>query len=333
VRVAPEATTPIGLPIIPPMPTVAGPAPSQSLPTEALPRTPAMIATEAMKPPPAKAVKRRSRFRRLLRFAVIASFLTMFTRECVGLARADRLIDRIDTIEANQVAEIRSEYRRIAATGPLALGAGQVRARLRDRMVELADRAILEFRTDSPSVSEVEWKQARDSIAFAQDLSSRSAIAAKRAYIDAHLVRIAARDRAGFEAAVRGFRESAGLDTHAPDPYLGLARVYAYSLREVEPLIEAIKQAEQRGYQPGPKEQAQIGDAFRFRADRTRADAVRADGDARIRLLSQAAEDYGQCVAHFEGLNFFDSETNLRTCRRRLTAITEELQPPEDDES
>ena len=124
VRVAPERTTPIGLPIIPPIPTVAGPAPSQSLPTEALPRTQATIATEAMKPPPAKAVKRRSRFRTLLRFAVIFFFLSMFMRECVGLARADRLIDRIDAIEADQVPEIRSEYRRIAATGPLALGAG-----------------------------------------------------------------------------------------------------------------------------------------------------------------------------------------------------------------
>ena len=257
----------------------------------------------------------------------------MVMRECVGLARADRLRERIDAIEADQVQEIRSEYRRIAATGPLGLGAGQVRAPLRDRMVALADRAILEFRTDAPSVSEVEWEQARDCIAFAQDLSSRSAIAAKRAYIDAHLVRIAARDRAGFEAAVRVFRESARLDTQAPDPYLGLARIYAYSLREVEPLIDAIKEAEQRGYQPGPREQAQIGDAYRFRADRTRAAAAGLGGEERIEQLASAAEDYGQCIAHFEGLNFFDSENNLRTCRRRLAAIVEELHRPDADES
>jgi len=199
--------------------------------------------------------------------------------------------------------------------------------------VALADHAILEFRTESPSVSEVEWKQARDSIAFAQDLSSGSALAAKRAYIDAHLLRIAARDRAGFQEAVRGFRESARLDTRAPDPYLGLARIYAYSLREVEPLVDAIAQAEQRGYQPGPREQAQIGDAYRFRADRTRAAANGLGGDARIEQLANAAEDYGQCIAYFEGLNFFDSENNLKTCRRRLAAIVEELHRPDADES
>jgi hypothetical protein len=236
-------------------------------------------------------------------------------------------------IEAGQVPEIRSEYRRIASTGPLGLGAGQVRVPLRDRMVALADRAILEFRTGSSSVSEVEWTQARDYIAFAQELSSRSAIRAKRAYIDAHLARIAARDRAGFEEAVRGFRESARLDPQAPDPYLGLARTYAYSLREVEPLIDAIKEAEQRGYQPGPREQAQIGDAYRFRADRTRAAAASLGGDERAQQLASAASDYGQCIAHFDGLDFFDSENNLRTCRRRLAAIVEELNRPEADAS
>ena len=157
-------------------------------------------------------------------------------------------------------------------------------------------------------------------------------MAAKRAYIEAHLVRIAARDRAGFEEAVRGFRESARLDARSPDPYLGLARIYAYALREVEPLIEAIKEAEHRGYQPGPREQAQIGDAYRFRADRTQAAAASLDGEARLGGLANAAEDYGRCIEYFEGLDFFDSENNLRTCRRRLAAIVEELQPPELDE-
>jgi serine/threonine protein kinase len=312
---------------------VSGPAPSQSIPTEPLPRPQSTIATEAIAPPPARTVKKRSRFWTLVRYAGILVLLSMGMRECSGLARAERLRERIDAIEAGQIPEIRSEYRRIASTGPLGLGAGEVRAALRDRMVALADRAILEFRTESPSVSEVEWRQARDSIAFAQELSSRSALAAKRAYIDAHLARIAAKDRAGFEEAVRGFRESARLDSQAFDPYLGLARIYAYSLREVEPLIDAIEEAERRGYQRGPREQAQIADAYRFRADRTRAAAASLGGEARIERLASAAEDYGQCIAYFEGLNFFDSENNLRTCRRRLAAIVEELHRPDADES
>jgi hypothetical protein len=333
VRVGSDRTAAIPPPAIPPMPIVAGPAPSQSVPTEALPRTQPTITAGAVAPPQARTGKKRSRVRTLLRYAVIFVLVSMVMRECVGLARAGRLEERIGGIDAGQVQQIRSEYERISSTGPLGLGAGQVRAPLRDRMVALADRAILEFRSDAKVVSEVEWQRARDCIAFAQELSSRPAIAAKRAYIDAHLARITARDRTGIEAAVRGFRESARLDRQAPDPYLGLARVYAYSLREVEPLIDAIKEAEQRGYPPGPREQAQIGDAYRFRADRTRAAAASLGGEARIEQLASAAEDYGQCIAHFEGLVFFDSENNLRTCRRRLAAIVDELNRPEADES
>jgi hypothetical protein len=327
-RVAPERR-----PVIPPIPAAAGPAPSPSVPTAPLPRPQPVIATEAIAPPPARTVKKRSRFRTLVRYAVMFVLFSMVMRECAGLARADRLQDRIDAIEADQIQDVRTEYQLVASTGPLGLGAGQVRGPLRDRMVALADRAILEFRNATSTVSEVEWQRARDSIAFAQDLSSRSVIAAKRAYIDAHLVRIAARDRAGIEEAVRGFRESARLDPHAPDPYLGLARIYAYSLREVEPLIDAIWEAEQRGYQSGPREQAQIGDGFRFRADRTRAAAAGLSGDARTEQLVKAAEDYGQCIAYFEGLSFFDSENNLRTCRRRLAAIREQLHRPDAGES
>ena len=332
VRVATPGIPPIPIPVIPPIPTVAGPAPSQSVPTEALPRTPPTIATEAIAPPKAKTVKKRSRFRTLVRYAVMFFVLSLVMRECVGIGRVERLSERIDGIEADQVPQIRSEFRRISSA-PLGLGTGPLRVRLRDRMVALADRAILEFRTEAPSVSEVEWQQARDAIAFAQELSSRSALAAKRAYIDAHLARIAARDRAGFEEAVRGFRESGRLDPDAPDPYLGLARIYAYSLREPEPLIEAIEEAERRGYQRGAREQAQLGDAHRFRADRTLAAAARLDGDARIEQLAKAAEDYGQCIAHMEGLNFFDSENNVRTCRRRLAAIVEELHRPDAEQS
>ena len=70
-----------------------------------------------------------------------------------------------------------------------------------------------------------------------------------------------------------------------------------------------------------------------MRADRSRAPAASLNGDERIEQLASAVEDYGQCIAYFEGLNFFDSETNLRTCRRRMTAIVEELHRPDADES
>ena len=323
----------VAIPPLQAIPPIAGPAPSQSIPTEALPRTHTTAETEPIHPAKSKAVKKRSRFRRLIRYAVIFIVLMTVMRECAGLARAGRLRERIDTIEAGDVSKIRAEYLRLESTGPFGLGAGEVRAALRDRMVALADRVIAEYRTPMPNISQVEWEQARDSLAFAQELSSRPEIAAKRAYIDAHLIRIAARDRTGFEEAVRAFRESARLDARSPDPYLGLARIYSYSLRDVDPLIEAIEEAERRGYTSGPREQAQRGDAYRFRAERSRLAAASLEGQERIDQLSSAAADYGRCIEYFEGLDFFDAENNLRSCHRRLSSVVDELNRLDSNES
>ena len=217
--------------------------------------------------------------------------------------------------------------------GPFGLGGSQLAAPLRDRMVALADRVILEFRKEAPTISEVQWAQARDSLAFAQELAPRRAsITAKRAYVDGHLARIGAgTDRARLETAIDAFREAARLDPQSPDPYLGLARIYAYSLWDVDALIEAIAEAEERGYTRGRRERAQLGDAYRLRAERARAAAARLSGEERIELLHRAVEDYGQCIAHFDGLHFFDSEDNLRTCRRRLVAVGGELRQPDSD--
>lgn len=327
---APAATPPL---VIPPIPVSPGPAPSPSIPTEALPRhAQQTVATEAIAKPTGKPRKKKRSFVfRVARFIVIFALISAMARQCGGDDPADNLREQVESLEPGQVSAMRSEYERLASTGSRRFGDGELRSRLRDRLVILAERVIVEFRTEAPTIAQVEWEQARESLVFAEELSSRSSITARRVYVDAQLRRLAARDRAGFEAAIREFQESARLDERSPDPYLGLARIYAYSLREVEPLLEAINDAEERGYTRGRREQAQIGDAYRFRADRARAAAAQLNDDARRERLHDAVADYGQCITHFEGLDFFDSETNLRTCRRRLTEVGDALREPDAD--
>jgi serine/threonine protein kinase len=323
------------IPVIPPLP---GPAPSVSIPTEPLPRGAKATATAAaavMPPPKTKAPKKRSFFGKFVRFAMFMTLLSMTASECAGFGRAERMRDQIGSLELSDVSAARSQYRRIADMGPFGMGASQLEQPLRDRMIELADRVIHEFRTESPAITEEEWQQARASLAFAQELGPRrSSIAARRMYVDGQLTRIAAGDdRTQLDKAIGEFRESARLDSRSPDPYLGLARIYAYSFNDVDALEGAIEEAEQRGYTRGRRERAQLGDAYRMRADRERAAAARLSGDERTEMLRQAAEDYGHCIANFEGLNFFDSDDNLRRCRRRLVAVGEELRGPEQEES
>jgi hypothetical protein len=267
----------------------------------------------------------------VVRFAVFIALFSMTVSECNGLGRADRMRGQIGGLELADVSTARAQYRRIADMGPFGMGASQLEDPLRERMIELADRVIHEFRNEAPAITELQWQQARDSLAFAQELGSRrSAIAARRAYVDGHLARIAAgTDRVGLDKAISEFREAARLDSISPDPYLGLARIYAYSLVDVDALIAAIEEAEKRGYTRGRREKAQLGDAYRMRAERSRFAAARLTGEERLEELHRAAADYGQCIAHFEGLNFFDSEDNLRSCRRRLVAVGGELRSPD----
>ena len=92
------------------------------------------------------------------------------------------------------------------------------------------------------------------------------------------------------------FIESARLDTSAPDPYLGQARINAYELHDFDALAANLTEAEKRGYVPGRRERTQQGDTLRYRADRAIEQAVRAPLEDRRRLLGQASGDYQACA-------------------------------------
>jgi tetratricopeptide (TPR) repeat protein len=64
------------------------------------------------------------------------------------------------------------------------------------------------------------------------------------------------------------FDQAASLLPNAPDPYLGLARLYVYSFRDLDKAIEEWDKAEQRHYKLGPREIEQEADGFRLRAQK-----------------------------------------------------------------
>jgi hypothetical protein len=104
--------------------------------------------------------------------------------------------------------------------------------------------------------------------------------------------------------------------------------VHAGTTRDIDALSDALQDAEERGYKLGRRERAQLGDVYKFRGDRARANAAKLSGAERDDQLDIAAEAYKKCVEQFDGLNFFNSDVNLRQCRRRLDAVMEELFPP-----
>ena len=183
-------------------------------------------------------------------------------------------------------------------------------------------------------VTEVQWQQARTCLALATEIAPNDRrVAAKARYVDGQLARIAAQGQAlavklaRLNEAKSRFIESARLDTSSPDPYLGQARINAYETRDFEALLVNIADAEQRGYKSGRREHAQVGDGFKFKADRALMQSRSASGEGRRRFLEQAASDYESCMSRFGGLaNYFGSERNLAYCLRQLGRVKAELE-------
>ena len=89
-----------------------------------------------------------------------------------------------------------------------------------------------------------------------------------------------------------------------------------------------MTEAERRGYKQGRRERAQFGDLHKTLGDDQRTEAARLNGQAKIEQLERAATDYTKCIEYFDGLRLFNSEANLRTCRKRLAEVQAQLPPP-----
>jgi serine/threonine-protein kinase len=344
---APPATTPVAptTPIaaaaavvnaaaqMPPRP-LGEPVPTEPLPppvaaTEAVPGGRPGFGPPGVVPLPPRVSARRIGFGRVAKFAAACVLVAMVAAEGVALTRAERVRAQVAELEIADIPAAREDYERITEWSPLSIAKARVRGALVDRLVELADRTILEYRTERPAVAEVQWEQARQALDLAAEIARGSArVRSKLLYTTGHLKRITGRSVDDFEAAVADFEQSARLDPRSPDPYLGLARVYSLPLLDVKALEHAIREAEARGYKSGRRERAQLGDAYRTRGERARVAAARSSGEARTEQLAMARESYAKCVEYFDGLRFYSSDDNLRLCRRRLTQIEAALAVP-----
>jgi hypothetical protein len=205
---------------------------------------------------------------RVARVVTVFVIIGFFASEGAVWIRAEGLARRIPTMESADVAGARSQYGNIRKWAVLGLGLERrVNGPLRDRMLALAGQPVADYRSDSQLVREGRWRQAAVCIALANDLSPGNArVDSIRKVIEGHLQRIRATTPADFQAALRTFQTAADLDPASVDPYLGLARIHAYNLRDVDALTADIKNAEARGYQSGKRERGQLDEAIRMRA-------------------------------------------------------------------
>jgi serine/threonine-protein kinase len=156
---------------------------------------------------------------------------------------------------------------------------------LRAEYLRTANAVIDGYRTSrNPEFRDFEWQMAATALGRLVELGMGDReVAGKRALAQGYawLAQLAGRPHPEADAvrlrrlARESFTAAAEQAPSAPDPHLGLARVYAYSLIEPEQAAAALDRAARLGYPLGPRETLQYGDAYRLRAERRWAAARR----------------------------------------------------------
>jgi hypothetical protein len=311
-------------------PTAPVRAVTQTVPTEPLSERTQTTTGPPAEPPAPGSIRSAAAWRppllvRFARAAIIALVISLLAGEGVSLIRGQRLRGEIQAIDVADLGRVHEQYARLGTWTVVGLGRWRVSAPLVTQMLRLADRTILEYRNESPAVAEAQWGQAQLALDFASSIAPNDLrVVSRRTYVRGQQARIdeqLARTHDGYRRAIRLFREAARLDQRSFDPYLGLASVYAYGTHDLDGLTRAIDEAERRGYKQGRRERAQFGDLHKTLADDQRSAAARLSGPAKLEQLERAVTDYSKCIEYFDGLRLFNSEVNLRTCRKRLAEV------------
>ena len=330
---------PTAVPATDPLPTVAalaaGPGeptlPFQVPPLPTLPTLPAPISAESSMRP--RAV--RSRRGRLARVMALLFAVYVGMSEMAGCAAAERFRHSIDGIDGPGLDTAESSYRRLASTGVLHLGLHmRVHQPLHAHLRALGTRVLEDYRQDQPSLSLADWKHAQHALRWAQRIDPSDETRATLQTTEAHILRITTRPgrsettQAAYRRAIDRFREAARLDPDSFDPYLGISRIAVYGLApaDVDLASEAITAAQKRGYTPGRRERAQLGDGYMRRGDLLRREARTLSGEERTRALEKARADFQGCIDTFEPIVGFGlAARNIETCKVQIVRVDEDL--------
>ena len=207
--------------------------------------------------------------------------------------------------------------RRNAFLGSLS-PAGRLSRDMRAKLIQTADEIIDRYRNSSdPSLADFDWAKAADCLEHAASLNQtdpavRAKLALAKGYVG--LVRAAGQPQATRAASIdearRGFESSANALPRWPDPHLGLARIYVYSLGNIGKAVAELHEAQRLGFDPGPREMEQQADGYRLRASAELNAARRYRGTAKTseeHYLQLAQRDFDRARQLYEPIEGFSN--------------------------
>jgi len=202
---------------------------------------------------------------------------------------------------------------------------------LRSEYLLNANRVIDSYRTSSdPSLRNFDWRLAEFSLTRLVELGARdSEVLGKLALCKGYGLllplmgtRVSDRDALRVRlASLDQFIQASVRLPQAPDPHLALARIYVYSLPDLEKGLAEFRTAEALGYRLQPREIEQQADAFRRRAERESAAGSRQEArvDAgRARGLYAQIRGYDLADQHLISLGRLMAAAPPRHRRRGL---------------
>jgi eukaryotic-like serine/threonine-protein kinase len=189
---------------------------------------------------------------------------------------------------------------------------------LRSALLQAADEVIERYRSSSdPAIRDFDWPKAAVCLDHAlemdrDDRAAQGKLALAKGYIN--LIRADAESAdaraASTQAAQHNFQEAVLLTPRSPDPHLGLARIYVYTLKNIGKAAAELHEAAELGFQPGPRELEEEADGYRFRAGAELAEARRAHGTSRSteeRYLRLAQRDFERARQIYEPILGFSN--------------------------
>ena len=241
----------------------------------------------------------------LLIFVVAASFVVS---QYMVWRDAQKLAHDLDSEKQQNFDAAWQQYSKLASKSHVWFILWPAESSLRNALMNNADRTIAKYdEPGGPPVMETEWLHAHDEVAHALELSPKDkTIHGKLRLIDGHLARIrgtARHDSSLIEQGRADFQDAANYMKKSPDPWVGLARLYIYSLHDMDQAEAAFKEAERRGHDISKRETAQLADGYRYQGERTMALANKEKSQADAeRYYDMAGKDLAHARRLYESI-------------------------------
>ena len=244
--------------------------------------------------------------------------------------QSQELARQIKSEQLTDLDQIWTQWSALAKPDPSSWALSSARAEVEHKYLDAANAIIGRFHNNTQVVPEKDWEAAQTLLARVLTLDPDDEVARGELRLcEGEVLRIGAvrnENPAQLNTAVEKFNEAARLWPKSPDPYLALASIYAYRVADVDKAYAALQEAQNRGYQWGNRERAELAAGYSARADRNFRDAINVKGLPQEKdEVQRAADDYQKAIDLYQSIvPYGKSMTQLirQSIRSMLSTVT-----------